>query len=587
MRLRSNTRTSGNRTILTPVLELVADDEVLTTANQPAAASAGDAEPTAQDDNDGSSRSDGEVAEADPVPQILAQLRHASGENQDQERVVDMAAECDRSLVISVQSLGKVFPAPDSYDGIDIGDDAELYGQAPWFDRDALSNNSLILVERYAEDGWLPGGLPYAATGTWCWRNQFACRDVDLIVGHNRTLRGVRGGFARMAMNGFNRLSTWIAPAAELQSTMFLYRTFTEREYLTRIAAIPVATIEAWRNMTGVDRTAYVWPKPLLLAEFRYLRKDSLYWTNWVRNERRLRSKHGRVVPRQCLATFGLRESFFARAFPAVTPYWLRVEVPRGCGAETPWVFSYYARELIDPSSGFWRIAYTEFAACVGAYILFEAYDNYRLWALSPDMIRDIRVLDLVRVVGSQRNADELLRLLTVIESTDFASLNPAWTTRGRITSYSPGRRGPGADWLYYNPWARRVAGGAEVRAYVSSGDRAIPEGHPRGWDHETVPDGWGHNPVESGNGALAGGWDGDVPHDDMNVGSDGDGDGVLSGVVPPAAVNAANAESASAAEGDLDVVRRFFRDVGGVPDRILEDGTWASLVGYTQGRFA
>lgn len=37
----------------------------------------------------------------------------------------------------------------------------------------------------------------------------------------------------------------------------------------------------------------------------------------------------------------------------------------------------------------------------------------------------------------------------------------------------------------------------------------------------------------------------------------------------------------------DLSVVRRFLRAVGGVPVAVLEEGTWASLVGYTQGRFS
>lgn len=102
-----------------------------------------------------------------------------------------------------------------------------------------------------------------------------------------------------------------------------------------------------------------------------------------MRNERRLRSKHGRVIWRQCLTTFRLRDAFFARAFPAVTPYWMSIEVPRGCSAETPWIFTYYARELQDPHAGCWRIAYTEFAACVAAFIPIEVYDTYRLWALS------------------------------------------------------------------------------------------------------------------------------------------------------------------------------------------------------------
>lgn len=42
-----------------------------------------------------------------------------------------------------------------------------------------------------------------------------------------------------------------------------------------------------------------------------------------------------------------------------------------------------------------------------------------------------------------------------------------------------------------------------------------------------------------------------------------------------------------AAAAGEFDVLRRFFRQIGGVPDAIVEKGTWDSLLGYTQGRIA
>lgn len=51
-------------------------------------------------------------------------------------------------------------------------------------------------------------------------------------------------------------------------------------------------------------------------------------------------------------------------------------------------------------------------------------YDTYRLWALSTDLIQDIGELDLDCVLGSRRNADELRRLVEVIETMDFTILN-------------------------------------------------------------------------------------------------------------------------------------------------------------------
>lgn len=119
---------------------------------------------------------------------------------------------------------------------------------------------------------------------------------------------------------------------------MFLFRTCMERDYLTNINEIPMETIKSWHGTTGVDRAAYVRPKPFLVAKFRYLRKTSSYWTVWVKNERRLLSKHGSIISRHCLAEFSLRDSFFTRAFPTIPSYWLLIEVSRDCCAETPLV---------------------------------------------------------------------------------------------------------------------------------------------------------------------------------------------------------------------------------------------------------
>lgn len=73
-----------------------------------------------------------------------------------------------------------------------------------------------------------------------------------------------------------------------------------------------------------------------------------------------------------------------------------------------PWLFRYYARELQDTQSGGWRISYKEFGACLEMYIIFEVYDNYRMLAMTTDIIRDIRGLDLERVLGSRMKSDKL-----------------------------------------------------------------------------------------------------------------------------------------------------------------------------------
>lgn len=77
----------------------------------------------------------------------------------------------------------------------------------PWFDRDEVKMDEL--VEGYdVEDSLLPGSVPVEATSWWCWGNQLAYRDADLVLAHSRTLHNVRGDFAKKAMEGFNRIGT-------------------------------------------------------------------------------------------------------------------------------------------------------------------------------------------------------------------------------------------------------------------------------------------------------------------------------------------------------------------------------------------
>lgn len=84
------------------------------------------------------------------------------------------------------------------------------------------------------------------------------------------------------------------------------------------------------------------------------------------------------------------------------------------------------------------------------------------------------------------------------------------------------------------------------------------------------------------GSGSVAGDWSGDVTVDNNgNIHDDGGEDGA--GVTPEGTMEGASTTVC----GDVDVIRRFLREVGGVLESIVEAGTWAGLVGYVQGRFA
>lgn len=107
--------------------------------------------------------------------------------------------------------------------------------------------------------------------------------------------------------------------------------------------------------------------------------QSSLYYTSYVRNERRVRNKHGCTIPYQCLAQFDLLVEYFQRAFPRFPRAWSRIKVPRGCFAELPPVFTYKRFKLMDTDSGWWVVAYKKCAAKTATFILYEVYDQFRL----------------------------------------------------------------------------------------------------------------------------------------------------------------------------------------------------------------
>lgn len=531
---------------------------------------------------------DNPIALSAVSPADISPGRSVTSESEEERDANDSDTRMtDRSHGLYLNN--KYFPAPYLFDEADYADESHLYGSAPWFDRDMLGND--LLINRYVTDGWLPGGVPVGVITSWCWRNQFACRDADLYISARVPREVARARFARQAMDGFNRLRTFTRiPVSD--SSMFVYRTNGEQTYLERLNAIPAATIESWRGHDKVDNAAWCGSHPLLVAEFRYSDKKSNYWTDMVRHERRMRSKYDLAIPFQCMTPFSTRPGFRDNGFPRLTAFWRKIEVPRGCLAELPPVFTYKAEELMDANSGWWVVAYTEFVLRVVAFLLFEAYDNIRAWAVSKDLIRLARGLNLEPSLGSMENVNEALRLLTAVEATRFDTLPERWRMRGTYEAGSIGRAGAGADYVFFNVFLNRPV--SENEAYrLRNRDRTVPDGHPRGWDFTAVPDGWVGdddvpNPLaESG---ITGNWTGDVPTDDMMAIP-----GVQAG---PSSARAAAPQVQRGIEGsgvagdrqvrsdksDLAVVREFLTEVG-LSDEIVNGSSWSELRGYLRGR--
>ena len=506
---------------------------------------------------------------------------------QEETEAQPMAEEepLNRDIPVTTADGSRTYPAPSRYDVAHWKDNPELLAEAPWFCLHAIEDGTVI--PKYDNNSWLTEDIPTELVGTWAWRSQFACYDTDLVTGYNRTLFSSRSSFAKSALGGYSRLKTFHV-FTDNQSCGGLARTNREVPYVDALCAIPVNLIEGWQGQERVAMEAYVYDRPQLLAEFRYVRNTGAYWEG-IRDERRFRSRLGRAVPYQCLVLFGVRNTFTQRAYAGLTRFWSRIEVPRGSSAELPSVFTHRMRELMDPNSGWSVVAYTEMVAKTAAFVLMDAYHNYRLWALSPDSIEGIRALDLVRVLGNQANADECLKFLDIIEATNFAREPAQWRARQSGLSLSTGRRGAGADWIYFDPW---VNGGQGARCSVEHTrrecriERDIPDGHPMGWDYGAIPEGW-----------QAGDDLGDEEEDGLadDFSEDGNAAGTPAPVgdqaqalpaIPPSVGDPPVAASSAAPADEMVALRGVLRRIGGIPESVT-DGTEDAIFGYLAARLA
>lgn len=516
---------------------------------------------------------DGEVAAVE-LPQGGAQ--GASGaDGRVESDVTPVVEEFDRTRSQYSMVTKKTYPAPSAFDNVNVAEDLDLLAEAPWLELEALADNELM--KRYSEEGWLPGSVPLSALNTPAWRDRCCHAKGALFVTSSRTDFAVRREFARAVYSGYNRLRTFVPVDPLLRLDMHLYRTQGEIEYARALGALGPDILGPWRGRLMVAQRALMFTKPQLRCEFRYLRKNAPYWRSFVRSERRARSVMGNLVPYQDITAFQFRADARADRWPVVNTLWSRVEVPQGCLVELPPVVSYLGSELVaDPESGVWVVVLTEMVAKTASFILQEAYDCYRLWALSPHTIRFIRELDLSLVLGNQVNVDELLGFVQVIEDTDFKSLPGRWKNRSsRSVEKSPGRIGVGADWVYYDPHERRCIDEATAKAKLAGVRASIPTGHPVGYEFDALAGGW-EDPVTAGG-------DDEVMHDEVSEGEDcgWEGDGVASGAASGA--EPSFSQGGGVVHSDTDVVRQFLREVG-MPEHALVGG-WDELRGFVRGR--
>ena len=432
-----------------------------------------------------------------------------------QTEYTNCPADIDRREAVYFPSAGVEYPPPTTFDfvGYEAADDgaiAVLTG-APWFD--SRTFRDFAQISRYVTDWFLPGDVPVAALYSRVWRNNFMLRDSE--ISHHNLSRGLtaRQQYIKEVLAHIYRIrGTVIFDGSENVDT-WAARSNHEDGYVRRLAALPNSALENWRGRFMVTQLALLFVRTLLRMEFRYLRKSTVsnahVFSQYIRSERRIRSRHGLIVPWQHQEFNRMSQGARRANVIPVTSHWRSIEVPRGFYAELPLVFSYVtSRFLDDRDSGFWVLAYTEFAAVTAAFLLWDAYDNRRLWYLSRHMIRFIRELDLGPVLGSAENYQEVLRFLNLIEAKDWSTVPESNSFRERGYSnrqdLSPGKTGSGGDFFHYDPWRNEeitAEGARERRNQVPT----MPAGHPTGYKNvDDVEMGWEAGPANAEQGEDA-----------------------------------------------------------------------------------
>lgn len=248
--------------------------------------------------------------------------------------------------------------------------DSELFSRAPWFHPQGLLDTALVMSYVDA-GGWLPGGFRLETIQSWDWKTHIAVHSSCLRRDrqNGESLHDARSAMARLAFQRMSRTLSDVPIPPALQLDLGLYRTDGEISYAERLSQLDVSR---WRGFFGPDTGALCWTRPIILAEFRYIRKGSRgNFKESIRFERRCRRRFGYMVPYQSVEAQRFHPRHLQGRYVRIPNCWGSLEMPGGCYVELPPCVSYVGSQLIsDKDSGFWAVFASEWCAKVAAHIL-------------------------------------------------------------------------------------------------------------------------------------------------------------------------------------------------------------------------
>lgn len=107
---------------------------------------------------------------------------------------------------------------------------------------------------------------------------------------------------------------------------------------------------------------------------------------------------------------------------------------------------------MMVPQSGYFVVGYTELLSQTIVFVLFDAYNNYRIWKFSRRMIASLRKLSVKPVSRRPQNVKAFDCILHHISEKDFRRLpkNRGFRSKRR-DPLDVLRQGAGADLCCYN----------------------------------------------------------------------------------------------------------------------------------------
>ena len=385
-----------------------------------------------------------------------------------------------------------------------------LYSRAPWFHITGF--RMAPLLGEYVAAGRFPDMIPSVAVNTREW--EMRC----IVPAPQLNRRGIKGyvpnltlakreRFTRLIYSRLRRTFADTLPSClDDRLDTWYFRTAGEQSYATRLAGI-LALRSEWAGSLSYNQEALALPC-ILRADFRYVtrRRGQEPFVDCIRDERRNRSRTGYFVPYHMVEFEALTPPARNGRFIPLPECWDDYEVPQGWFVpELPAVLTYASSYILDNhESGVWVIVFTEWIARVGAALIWDAYDRFRVWWLPPLVREGLKNLDLTVAYGSRFNAEEVQTLVEVIEDTDWENVPLAQSAgMSSMGNHSPGRDHPTAgDFIYYDPW-RRVTVSPEEAGLLAAVEnhRVRPEGHRVGFGYTETPDPSGLYPVGAPSG--------------------------------------------------------------------------------------